>query len=125
MKQSLNGIWRLHSGRYDLDAVVPGSFCDTLMNEGLIGDPYYRLNEYATLPVFDEDIVYEREFDLNADMCGSDRILLRFYGIDTLAEVLLNGETILRADNMHRTYTCDVTDIIKPAGNTLTVRISS
>ncbi len=125
MKQSLNGIWKLHSGRYDMGAAVPGSLCDTLLKEGLIGDPYYRLNEYTTLPIFDEDVTYERRFDPEAGIYGSDRILLRFYGIDTLARVSLNGELILSADNMHRTYTCDITELVKPADNILTVSISS
>ncbi len=125
MKQSLNGKWRLFSSKYDIIADVPGSFCNSLLKEGLIADPYYRSNEYETLPLFEDDITYERDFDLDAQLCAADRILLRFYGIDTLAEVLLNGKPILRSDNMHREYTCDITELVSEKCNRLTVKISS
>lgn len=125
MKQSLNGKWRLRSGKYDITADVPGTLCDSLLKEGLIDNPYYRSNEYTTLPLFDESITYEREFEIDAELLAADRILLRFYGIDTLADVLLNGNPILSARNMHREYTCDITKLVNAKGNTLTVKISS
>lgn len=125
MKQTLNGIWKLKSSRYEINADVPGSYCNALLREKLIEDPYYRLNEYKTLPIFDDDVTYEREFDVEESVFSADKKLLRFYGIDTLSEVTLNGEIILRSDNMHRTYTLDVTELLKEKGNELKVKIFS
>ena len=125
MKQSLNGKWRLSNLKYDITADVPGSLCNSLLEQGLIDDPYYRDNEYKTLPLFDEGCIYERNFDLDGDLRGADKVLLRFYGIDTLSEVSLNGSAILTTDNMHREYTADVTELVKAQGNTLTVKIAS
>lgn len=125
MKQTLNGKWRLYNSKYDITADVPGSLCDSLLERGLIDDPYYRDNEYKTLPLFDEGCTYERVFDLSEDLRGANKVLLRFYGIDTLSEVSLNGTAILTTDNMHRGYTADVTEIVRAEGNTLTVNIAS
>lgn len=125
MKQSLNGKWRLYNAKYDLAANVPGSLCQTLLEQGIIDDPYYRDNEYKTLPLFDNGCTYERGFDLGEGLRGADKVLLRFYGIDTLSEIYLNGALIQTTDNMHREYTCDVTELVKPEGNTLSVRIAS
>lgn len=125
MKQTLNGKWRLFNSKYDITADVPGSLCDSLLEQGLIDDPYYRDNEYKTLPLFDEGCVYERTFDLDEGLRGADKVLLRFYGIDTLSEVSLNGTPILTTDNMHREYTADITELVRAEGNTLTVKISS
>lgn len=125
MKQSLNGKWRLFNSKYDITAAVPGSLCDSLLEQGLIDDPYYRDNEYKTLPLFDEGCTYERTFDLNGKLRGADKVLLRFCGIDTLSEVSLNGSPILTTDNMHREYTCDITELVRAEGNTLTVKIAS
>lgn len=125
MKQSLNGKWRLFNTKYDITADVPGSLCNSLPEQGLIDDPYYRDNEYKTLPLFDEGCTYEREFDLDEGLLGADKVLLRFYGIDTLSEISLNGSAILTTDNMHREYTADVTELVKAQGKTLTVKIAS
>ncbi len=125
MKQSLNGKWRLFNSRYDISANVPGSLCGSLLDEGLIDDPYYRDNEYKTLPIFDEGVTYEREFDLDEELLGADKVLLRFYGIDTLSGVSLNGSPIFTTNNMHREYTCDITELVHAHGNTLTVKIAS
>lgn len=125
MKQSLNGKWRLFNSKYDITAAVPGSLCDSLLEQGLIDDPYYRDNEYKTLPLFDEGCTYERTFDLDGKLRGADKVLLRFYGIDTLSEISLNGLPILTTDNMHREYTCDITELVCAEGNTLTVKIVS
>lgn len=42
-----------------------------------------------------------------------------FEGLDTYAEVYLNGERILSANNMHREWRADVTGKLKITGNTL------
>ncbi len=125
MKQSLNGKWRLFNTTYDITADVPGSLCSSLMELGLIDNPYYRDNEYKTLPIFDKGVTYEREFDLDVGLRGADKVLLRFCGIDTLSEVSLNGSPILTTDNMHREYTCDITELVHAHGNMLTVKIAS
>lgn len=125
MKQSLNGKWRLFNSKYDITASVPGSLCDSLLEQGLIDDPYYRDNQYKTLPLFDEGCTYECTFDLDGELRGADKVLLRFYGIDTLSEIMLNGSPILTTDNMHREYTCDITEFVRAEGNTLTVKIAS
>ena len=125
MKQTLNGKWRLYNSKYDITADVPGTMCGSLLKQGLIDDPYYRDNEYKTLPLFDEGCTYERSFDLDEELRGADKVLLRFYGIDTLSEVTLNGTAVLMTDNMHREYTADITGLVGAQGNTLTVKIAS
>lgn len=125
MKQTLNGKWRLFNDKYDITADVPGSLCYSLLEQGLIDDPFYRDNEYKTISLFDDGCTYERNFDLDDGLRSSDKVLLRFYGIDTLSEVCLNGTRILTTDNMHREYTCDITGIVQAEGNTLTVKLSS
>ena len=44
-----------------------------------------------------------------------------FEGLDTYADVWFNGEKIIHADNMFRTYSCDVKDLIKE-NNTIKVK---
>lgn len=48
-----------------------------------------------------------------------------FEGIDTIAEVYLNGEKLADCNNMHMTYRIPVEGMLQPTGNTLTVVIRS
>ncbi|MGN0642815.1 MAG: glycosyl hydrolase 2 galactose-binding domain-containing protein [Huintestinicola sp.] len=130
MKQSLNGIWtvRCESSpeKYgEIKTRVPGSVYSALIKAGKLDDPYFGENEYKSTPVCDDDYTFERSFDLNGQMKSADRILLKFYGIDTVSDVVLNGEPILHTENMHREWVCDVTDIIEEEGNILTVYLRS
>ncbi|MCM1525327.1 MAG: glycoside hydrolase family 2 protein [Ruminococcus sp.] len=129
MKQSLNGTWRLSSealgaGR-DIPADVPGSFYCALLKEGLADNPYYGENEAKISALSENGCVYSTKFDLNEQMLSAERILLKFNGIDTAAEIILNGNSLGRVNNMHREYVYDVTDIIWQEGNSLTVDIKS
>lgn len=129
MTISLNGQWTLFDihdpDRLRIPATVPGSLYSAMLNEGLMDDPYYRENEYISTGISDRDIAFERSFDAPENMMASDRVLLKFCGIDTIAEVVLNGTVIGSAENMHREYVFDITDIIMPIGNVLRVNIFS
>jgi beta-mannosidase len=48
---------------------------------------------------------------------GAGRVSLVFQGLATLAEVWLNGELILTADNMFREYRVEVGDALQPASD--------
>jgi beta-mannosidase len=120
---SLCGVWALRQAADArvIPAKVPGSVLGDLLNAGLIDDPYLRENEYAALRLFDRDYEYARSFAVPETFLAHRRIDLVFYGLDTLAEVTLNGRTVLSANNMHRTWRVDVKALLKPEGNALRV----
>lgn len=129
MKQSLNGTWSLSvegvDGGREFPAEVPGSLYCALLHEGIAENPYYRENEQKAAALCEKDCVYSHRFDLNEQMLSAEKILLKFYGIDTIAEITLNGSNLGKVNNMHREYVFDVTDIIWQENNTLTVAIQS
>lgn len=129
MKETLrlDGAWELCEalGRERIPAQVPGTVLTDLLRAGLIEDPFYRENEYETLRLFDRDYVYARTFDVPEALLRHARIELVFYGLDTLAEVTLNGAPVLSANNMHRTWRADVKRQLKPAGNHIQVLLRS
>ncbi|MBP1546952.1 MAG: glycoside hydrolase family 2 protein [Oscillospiraceae bacterium] len=129
MITSLNGSWRLSdladSNALYLSADVPGSLYSALLKNNMMENPYYRENEFISTALSDRDIAYEKTFDIPEDMRNADRILIRFKGIDTIAEISLNGSVIGTAENMHREYTFDITDKVMESGNILIVKIFS
>jgi beta-mannosidase len=123
----LNGKWKMRqTGEADyIDAVVPGSVYNDLLNCGKMKDPFYRENEYMALEISRNDYEYTREFQAAPDMLIYDRVLLRCEGLDTLCTVDINGKTVLETSNMHRTYEADIKDIINVGKNTITVFFKS
>ena len=122
-KQLLHSGWQLTTvGKNDtIPATVPGSVYNDLLNAGRMEDPYWRDNEMKALALMDEDYRYNTTFDVNADVLNSERVLLRCEGLDTIADIVLNGEKIASVCNMHRTWEFDVKDSLKTNGNTLEI----
>lgn len=91
--KQLHDGWRMRvaGDRQWFPAQVPGSVYQDLLNSGMIDDPYDRDNELAALAVMDQDFEYELEFDTPAGMLEQEAVLLRFEGIDTVADLELNG----------------------------------
>lgn len=119
----LHDGWKMHRyGSEDyLDAVVPGSVYNDLLLNGRMEDPYYRDNEMKALKLMEHDYEYETSFAVKEDMLASDEVFLRFDGLDTLADVYLNGIHIGKANNMHRIWEFGIKTYLKPADNTLKV----
>ena len=81
---------------------VPSTVYSTLLGQDLIPDPFYRDNELTAVKLMENDFAYETTFTLQAADREADRIFLRFEGIDTLADLYLNGKHLGAADNMNR-----------------------
>ncbi len=128
---ALDGDWTLSfthpvTGQaHSMAATVPGNVEIDLQREGLIADPYPP-DDVSAMRDFDrvDDWTYETEFD--APAAGADQtVRLVFEGIDTVADVTLNGEKVLRCENMLIPHSVDLTSRLKVEGNSLAVRIHS
>jgi beta-mannosidase len=104
-------------------ATVPGCVHTDLLAAGLIPDPYLDDNETRLAWIGRTAWIYEMSFD--ADTTTARRIDLVAEGLDTVATVTLNDAEIGRTTNMHRAYRFDVTGLIRPSDNRLTVRFDS
>lgn len=84
-----------------LPATVPGTVHTDLLANGIIEDPFYRDNEKKVQWIEKEDWVYKTEFDFENT---EEKIDLVFEGLDTYANVFINGQKVLNAENMFRGY---------------------
>lgn len=119
--------WRLTdlASEVSYDASVPGSVLKDLIAAGAVADPFYRENEKTCAWVGEREWRYWRSFDVEPELAGRRRHVLRFHGLDTLATVRLNGDIVLVADNMHRTWEIDVTGRIRGGANEIEVQFAS
>ncbi len=132
IQQSLNGHWTLNVLTQqrepvfsDVSAQVPGSVYTDCLAAGLIGDPFYRDQELDALKLMEHRFIYTRTFAADPDLGRCDAVLLRCFGLDTLASVYLNDRLIDRTDNMHRTYEYAVDDYLRDGENEIRIEFDS
>lgn len=120
---TLHDHWQMHQvGTADLlPAKVPGSvYNDLLLNEKM-EDPYYRDNELKALKIMENDFEYCTTFDIPEEIFSSEKILLHFDGLDTVADIYLNDIWIAYVENMHRTWEFSIKELAKASGNILKI----
>lgn len=104
-----------------IPAVVPGSVYGDLLAAGRMQDPFWKDNEDAALKLMDEDYEYRTVFDCDREMLSLDQVMLRFDGIDTIADIFLNDVLLGHVENMHRTWEYSVKEFLKEKENMLRI----
>ena len=89
----------ISAGNYPtMKATVPGNFELDFMREGLLDDVYMGANSVKTQKLENLHLYYFTEFDY-ASKAGYDSVLC-FEGVDTAAEIYLDGELLGFVENM-------------------------
>lgn len=117
-----------HQGQW-YTATTPGNIHDDLLANKLIPDPFYGDNEKLVQWVSDSVWEYRVHFDKN---CGHGKSFahneLVFEGLDTYAEVYINGQRLVATtgdsltNNMFRTWRFPMPEKLDEVGNELLVR---
>ena len=107
------------------DAKVPGTVHQDLLNHNRIPNPFYGMNEEAVQWVENEDWMYRTSFVVDEQQLSRDAAVLEMDGLDTYADVFLNGALILRSDNMFVGHKIEVKPVLRKGVNKLLVRFRS
>jgi len=102
-------------------AQIPGSVHTDLLAHGLIPDPYLGAPEAGLQWIGLADWEYETRFDVDALLLTQRHLELVFEGLDTFAEVSLNGRELLRANNAFRTWRVCVKEHLQAGENILRI----
>ena len=108
-----------------LPALVPGTVHTDLFRNKIIADPFIGDNEKQLQWIENEDWLYQTTFVVSKKEAQYENCLLQFDGLDTYAEVYLNGVKILSANNMFRTWKVDVKRLLKLGKNQLKITFDS
>lgn len=139
--KSLNGEWNLYIAEHskcsafantinsekqlqekEIDFIkgsVPGNFELDMLRAGLIDDPFYAANSIKIQELENRHLWYAYNFDYS---CDNKDIYIVFDGVDTFADVYLNGEVLGSADNMMVSHIFSA-DSIKKGMNEILVHI--
>ncbi len=108
-----------------LDAHTPASMYSVLLEHGMMSDPFFAMNEKAASALSDCDCDFYAEFDISKEIMSKPYVVLSLVGIDTVADIILNGVRIERVENMHRRYELDIRGIAREKANLLQIHIYS
>ena len=72
-----------------------------------------------------ETMVYKRRLVANDDMLRGKRVFLRFEGVNSVADVFVNGVTVGQHKGGYTAFTMEITDRLKAGDNTLEVWASN
>ncbi len=106
-------------------ATVPGTVHTDLAAAGAIPPPFVGDNEKRLQWIGLLDWQYRTTFTTTPAQLAATHAELVFDGLDTFADVELNGQPLLHTDNQFRRYTADVHGRLQPGDNTLTITFHS
>ena len=122
MRWKLDKNWKItYDNGNSVPAKVPGDITADLYRAGVIKEPYYGINHRELGWIIETDFVYQKTFDIDEKFFEKDEIFLVFEGIDTFAEIELNGNHLGTTQNMFLEYELSVKDYVKREGNLLKV----
>ena len=106
------------------DANVPGTVTHDLFIQNKIPDPFVADNALKMQWISETDWEYETTFSIADSLLNKPNQQLQFDGIDTYADIYLNGQLILQADNAFRRWAVDVSKLLQPS-NVLLLKIKN
>lgn len=127
MKQRLKENWKMRRTDWIQwqPAIVPGSVYTDMYRNGDMEDPFFKDNELKAKQLMDYDYEYITNFDCDSELLACDRVILHFDGLDTVADIYVNGSFVGDAINMHRVWEYDIKDAVKEKDNELRVVLHS
>lgn len=126
LKKYLISNWKVNFNKYKgLETQIPSSIYSVLLNDNLIEDPFYRDNEYAIRDLCDEDCEFYTKICITKEEVKNDKIILKFNGVDTIADLYVNDRFIGSMNNMHRSFEFNIKKNIKVGSNEIRLNIKS
>lgn len=119
--------WKFTYEDKEYSAQIPGCIHTDLLNNQLIEDPFFGNREDSLQWIGERMWVYTTTFD-KSQIDGFDHVELVFDGIDTHADIFLNGEPLMHVEggnhvnNMFRQWRFPLPDNLKDGKNFLEVK---
>lgn len=122
---SLNRKWNVHSPSNEsihIQGTVPGYIHTDLFNSKVIEDPYYRFNDIEYRWISAVNWTYERSFQISKI---SQEMLLWCDGVDTIANISINGKQVGYTNNQFKRYIFPIHEYLKIGENIIQFKFTS
>lgn len=123
----LKGDWSLknRAGNYALTATVPGDTHTALLTAGKIPDPFWARNELDLQWIGREDWIYERSFEVTAELLDAPSLFLHIDSLDTVATIFVNDKELTRTKNAFVGYRFEVKSFLRAGTNQIRIEIEA
>ena len=98
-------------------ASVPGNVFTDLLSHKIIDDPFIKTNEEKVQWVSNKSWEYKTTFSLSEDVLQKKNIEINFDGLDTYAQIYLNGSLLGETNNAFKKFTFNIKKIAKKENN--------
>ena len=126
MQIFLNGKWQVYDNEkeFDFEGNVPGTVQGDLVDLKLMPHPYIGKNEELFKRLEWKEWIYEKSFNID-DIDQGKRYDLVLEGVDTLANIYINGQYVGKTEDMFIEYRFNVKKHLKVGENSIKVVILS
>ena len=76
----------------DVPCESPCSLYSVLLQNNWMDDPHVGMNEYAATELSGKDCEFYTRFAVGEELLHQNHVQLKFYGLDTLCTITLNGK---------------------------------
>ncbi len=118
---NLNSDWKFNYNDTWHASTVPSCIHSDLFKNNLIEEPYFSDNENKLKWIGEKTWMYKKVFEIDSTLFSYQHLDLDFKGLDTYADVYVNGNLILKADNMFRQWTADCKKVVTIGPNLLEI----
>lgn len=125
MKYLLKNHWKItEKNGINVFADAPCSVISALLDNKIIEDPYYRLNEAKVQSYLEQDYTFETTFNLKPEDLERKNYLV-FERLCTIAEIFVNNQKIADVSDMQRRYFFALDNKILKSENVLRIEFKS
>ena len=118
--------WKMtYENHKDLPCKAPCTMYSVLLENGIIDNPFYGLNEAELTKLSEKGCVFECDFEVDEAILSKEYVELSFLGLDTICTIFVNGKLIDNVKNMHRMYRYDVKETLHKGTNKVKLEFSS
>lgn len=123
LTSSKGAVWTFRQAGEEewLPATVPGGVHTDLLALGRIPDPFVADNELKVQWVAESEWEYRGVFTVSPELAQAPHLFLVADGVDTLADMSLNGKVLGKTENAFRQYRWDVAGLVKAGENEIRV----
>ncbi|KAK9834074.1 hypothetical protein WJX81_007934 [Elliptochloris bilobata] len=121
-----SAVWTVsnQNGSISVPTVLPNYALGALQDHGVIDNPLYRYGEQDYKWVREETWRFTNTFIAGVELQNQTQVDLVAEGVDTVADIFVNGHWAGQTENSHREHRVPVTAFLVAGNNTLTFRIS-
>ena len=100
---------------------LPNTALNALLENKAVENPFFRDNETKLQWLEKEDWTFEKTFDVEPKTLKAAKLMLVLRGVDTYADVFLNGILLAKTNNAFRTWELDAKAALKEKNNALKI----